>query len=158
MKGSITRKLYQIPRGHLLVGIDPHKKKHAVAIITPQAMVISKFKVNNSLDGFTHLCLQVARFKLTLGLAAPKHRRTLSPADAHPFSSSMVPVATGVGDWSGKIPDLRTGHFKIVPAGHGDRPGVDPGVEGDAFVLQQGAVHIGGQPQQAAEGRDGARF
>ena len=59
MKGSITRKLRQIPPGYLLVGIDPHKKRHAVAIITPQAMVLSKFKVNNSLDGFTHLCQRV---------------------------------------------------------------------------------------------------
>ena len=59
MKGSINRKLHQIPRGHLLVGIDPHKKRHAVAIMTPQAMVISKFKVSNSLDGFTHLCQRV---------------------------------------------------------------------------------------------------
>ena len=27
MKGSTTRKLHQIPPGHLLVGIDPHKKE-----------------------------------------------------------------------------------------------------------------------------------
>ena len=59
MKGSTTRKLHQIPSGHLLVGIDPHKKRRAVAIMTPRAMVISKFKVDNSLDGFTHLCQRV---------------------------------------------------------------------------------------------------
>ena len=59
MKGSTIRKLHQIPPGHLLVGIDPHKKRRAVAIMMPQAMVILKFKVDNSLDGFTHLCQRV---------------------------------------------------------------------------------------------------
>lgn len=59
MKDSTARKLRQIPPGYLLVGIDPHKKRHAVAIMTPQAMVLAKFKVSNSLDGFAHLCQRV---------------------------------------------------------------------------------------------------
>ena len=59
MKDSTARKLRQIPPGYLLVGIDPHKKRHAAAVMTAQAAVITKFKVDNSLEGFVSLCQQV---------------------------------------------------------------------------------------------------
>jgi hypothetical protein len=29
MKNSAARKLKQVPAGYLIVGVDPHKKKHA---------------------------------------------------------------------------------------------------------------------------------
>jgi len=35
MKGGTARKLQQIPPGYLLVGIDPHKKRHAEAHVRP---------------------------------------------------------------------------------------------------------------------------
>ena len=59
MKNSTMRRLRQIPSGCLLVGIDPHKKRHAVTIMTPQAMIVSKFKVANTLDGFKELVRRV---------------------------------------------------------------------------------------------------
>ena len=34
MKNSAARKMKQVPEGYLIVGIDPHKKKHAVVTIT----------------------------------------------------------------------------------------------------------------------------
>ncbi|MDO8654842.1 MAG: IS110 family transposase [bacterium] len=45
-------KLRQIPAGYLVVGIDPHKKKHAAVAITEDIMVRSRFKFTNSGDGF----------------------------------------------------------------------------------------------------------
>lgn len=34
MKSNTTRKLKQIPEGCLMVGIDPHKRKHAAVMMT----------------------------------------------------------------------------------------------------------------------------
>ncbi len=59
MKDSTARKLRQIPVGSLLVGIDPHQKKHAVAVMTQDARVVAKFQVNNSREGFVELCQRV---------------------------------------------------------------------------------------------------
>ena len=36
MKSSTAMKLAQIPTGYLLVGVDPHQRQHAVAVMTPQ--------------------------------------------------------------------------------------------------------------------------
>ena len=52
MKNSAARKLKQVPKGYLSIGIDPHKKKHAAAAITEDLMVRSKFKFDNSKNGF----------------------------------------------------------------------------------------------------------
>ena len=34
MKNTAARKLKQVPKGYLIVGVDPHKKKHAAVAIT----------------------------------------------------------------------------------------------------------------------------
>lgn len=52
MKNNTARKIRQIPSGYLLVGIDPHKKKHAAVIMTQDYVVRSKFKFSNSREGF----------------------------------------------------------------------------------------------------------
>lgn len=59
MKNSTARKLAQIPANHLIVGIDPHKKRHAVAIMTAQAGICGKFKIDNTKQGFEHLIKRV---------------------------------------------------------------------------------------------------
>lgn len=61
MQNSTARKLRQIPEGHLLVGIDAHKKKHAVVVMTTGAQVVAKLKVPNSVEGFAELCGRVER-------------------------------------------------------------------------------------------------
>ena len=48
MKNSAARKLKQVPAGYLLVGVDPHKKKHAAVAMTQDLMVQSKFNFANS--------------------------------------------------------------------------------------------------------------
>jgi transposase len=52
MKNSAARKLKQVPAGYLIVGVDPHKKKHAAVAITEDLIVRTKFKFDNSKDGF----------------------------------------------------------------------------------------------------------
>ncbi|NVM22499.1 MAG: IS110 family transposase [Desulfobacterales bacterium] len=52
MKNNAARKLKQVPSGYLLVGVDPHKRKHAAVVITQDLMVQSKFKFANSRRGF----------------------------------------------------------------------------------------------------------
>ena len=34
MKSTAARKLKQVPMGYLVIGVDPHKKKHAAVTIT----------------------------------------------------------------------------------------------------------------------------
>ena len=51
MKNSAARKLEQVPEGFLIVGIDPHKKKHAAVAITQDLTNRGKFKFDNTRDG-----------------------------------------------------------------------------------------------------------
>ena len=52
MKNKAAKKLKQIPSGYLTIGIDPHKKKHAAVAITEDLSIRTKFKFDNSRDGF----------------------------------------------------------------------------------------------------------
>ncbi len=52
MKDSTAKRLRQIPAGYLLVGIDPHKKKHAAVAMTQDATVRNKFKFDNTRQGY----------------------------------------------------------------------------------------------------------
>jgi len=52
MKNHTARKIKQIPSGYLLIGIDPHKKKHAAVIMTQDYVVRRKLKFSNSLEGY----------------------------------------------------------------------------------------------------------
>ena len=38
MKNSIAKKLKRVPEGYLMIGVDPHKKKHAVVVMTQGAI------------------------------------------------------------------------------------------------------------------------
>ena len=52
MKNSAAKKVRQVPAGYLVVGVDPHKKRHAAVVITQDFAVHGKFKFNNSREGF----------------------------------------------------------------------------------------------------------
>ena len=52
MKNSAAKKIRQVPAGYLVVGVDPHKKRHAAVVITQDFAVHGKFKFNNSMEGF----------------------------------------------------------------------------------------------------------
>ena len=51
MKNSAANKMKQVPDGFLIVGIDPHKKKHAAVAITQDLTVRARFKFDNTRDG-----------------------------------------------------------------------------------------------------------
>jgi hypothetical protein len=51
MKNSAAKKMKQVPEGFLIIGIDPHKKKHAAVAITQDLTVRAKFKFDNTRDG-----------------------------------------------------------------------------------------------------------
>jgi transposase len=52
MKNSSAKKRKQIPTGYLVVGVDPHKKKHAAIFMTQDLTTHSKLKFHNSREGF----------------------------------------------------------------------------------------------------------
>ena len=52
MKNSAAKKLKQVPAGYLVIGVDPHKKKHAAVIVAQDFTTHSKFKFKNSKEGF----------------------------------------------------------------------------------------------------------
>jgi transposase len=55
MKNSTAKRLAQVPQGYLMIGIDPHKKKHAAVVMDEKASIHQKFKINNSKSGFEEL-------------------------------------------------------------------------------------------------------
>lgn len=44
MKNSAAKKRKQVPTMYLVIGVDPHKKKHAAVIMTQDFTTRSKFK------------------------------------------------------------------------------------------------------------------
>jgi hypothetical protein len=55
MENCTARKLKQVPKGYLLIGVDPHKKKHAVVVMTQDAIVRTKFRFDNFRGGFEEI-------------------------------------------------------------------------------------------------------
>jgi transposase len=51
MKNTAARKRKQIPEGYLVVGVDPHKKRHAAVAITQDFTTQAKFKFDNTGEG-----------------------------------------------------------------------------------------------------------
>jgi transposase len=51
MKNSAAMKLKQVPTGYLVVGIDPHKKRHAAVAMTQDFTMHAKFKFDNTRAG-----------------------------------------------------------------------------------------------------------
>lgn len=57
MENTAARKLKQVPEGYLIIGIDPHKKRHAAVAITQDFTTRDKFKFDNTREGLeTMLC------------------------------------------------------------------------------------------------------
>lgn len=52
MENTVARKRKQVPEGYLIIGVDPHKKKHAAVAITQDFTTQSKLKFNNTREGF----------------------------------------------------------------------------------------------------------
>ena len=52
MKNSAAKKRKQVPVGYLVIGVDPHKKKHAAVVMTQDFTTHSRFKFDNSREGF----------------------------------------------------------------------------------------------------------
>ena len=48
MKSAADRKLRQVPQGYLVIGVDPHNKKHAAVAITQDVSTHAKLKFSNS--------------------------------------------------------------------------------------------------------------
>jgi len=51
MKNTLARKLKQVPEGYLIIGIDPHKKRHAAVAISQDFTTRDKFKFDNTREG-----------------------------------------------------------------------------------------------------------
>jgi transposase len=64
VKNSVVKKVRQVPAGYLVVGVDPHKKRHAAVVITQDFAVHGKFKFNNSREGFM-MTLERVRVEMT---------------------------------------------------------------------------------------------
>jgi len=51
MKNTAAMKRKQVPEGYLVVGVDPHKKRHAAVAITQDFTTQAKFKFDNTREG-----------------------------------------------------------------------------------------------------------
>jgi len=63
MENTAARKRRQIPEGYLVVGIDPHKKRHAAVAITQDFATQAKFKFDNTREGL-EMMLDRARVEM----------------------------------------------------------------------------------------------
>lgn len=63
MKNTAARKRKQVPEGYLIIGIDPHKKKHAAVAITQDLEMLARFKFGNTREGLDFL-VQRARSEM----------------------------------------------------------------------------------------------
>jgi transposase len=63
MENTLARKLKQVPEGYLIIGVDPHKKKHATVAITQDFNVQAKFKFDNAREGL-EMMLRQARLEM----------------------------------------------------------------------------------------------
>jgi len=63
MKNSAARKRKQVPEGYLVIGVDPHKKRHAAVAITQDFTTRDKFKFDNTREGLETM-LRRARMEM----------------------------------------------------------------------------------------------
>ncbi len=59
MKNSAACKLGQVPEGYLIVGVDPHQKKHAAVAITQDLKVGDRLKFDKTVEGFDFMLRRV---------------------------------------------------------------------------------------------------
>jgi len=59
MENTLARKLKQVPEGYLIIGVDPHKKKHAAVAITQDFALRDRFKFDNTREGLEFLLRRV---------------------------------------------------------------------------------------------------
>jgi len=55
MENTAARKRKQVPEGYLIIGVDPHKKRHAAVAITQDFTTRDKFKFDNTREGLETL-------------------------------------------------------------------------------------------------------
>jgi transposase len=67
MKSTAASKLRQVPQGYLVIGVDPHKKKHAAVAITQDFTTHAKFKFSNSREGLEMMLQQVKEEMVKIG-------------------------------------------------------------------------------------------
>ena len=63
MENTAARKRKQVPEGYLIIGIDPHKKRHAAVAITQDFTIQDKLKVDNTREGLETM-LRRARMEM----------------------------------------------------------------------------------------------
>jgi len=51
MENTAAKKRKQVPEGYLIIGVDPHKKRHAAVAITQDFTSQAKFKFDNTREG-----------------------------------------------------------------------------------------------------------
>jgi len=59
MKNTAARKRKQVPEGYLIIGVDPHKKKHAAVAITQDFTLRDRFKFDNTREGLEFLLRRI---------------------------------------------------------------------------------------------------
>jgi len=63
MENTAARKRKQVPEGYLIIGVDPHKKRHAAVAITQDFTTRDKFKFDNTREGLETM-LRRARMEM----------------------------------------------------------------------------------------------
>ena len=62
MENTAARKRKQVPEGYLIIGVDPHKNRHAAMAITQDFTTRDKFKFDNTREGL-EMMVDVPKWK-----------------------------------------------------------------------------------------------
>ncbi len=63
MQNTAAKKMKQVLEGYLIIGVDPHKKRHAVVVMTQDFTNLAKFKLDNTREGLEAM-LRRARLEM----------------------------------------------------------------------------------------------
>lgn len=71
MQSTTACKRRQLPAQGVIVGVDPHKRVHAVVVVDAQGSVSGRFKVANSAQGYAQLLQRARAAASTAGTGGP---------------------------------------------------------------------------------------
>ncbi|UCC90472.1 MAG: hypothetical protein JSW24_04910 [Dehalococcoidia bacterium] len=86
MKNTAAIKLRQVPQGYLVIGVDPHKKKHAAVAITQDFTTHAKFKFSNTIVATFSGLLAI----LALATNIPYFRRVFLASNSKSFTGNFL--------------------------------------------------------------------
>jgi hypothetical protein len=90
MENNAARKRKQVPEGYLIIGVDPHKRRHAAVAITQDFVTRDRFKFDNTREGLEFLLRRVRTEMVKSDFRAWAKQRRERPVHNNPLGGREV--------------------------------------------------------------------